>query len=111
MYAGRLGAASNLSPGATTAAIDRLERAGYVRRARPGTDRRAVLIEMTPLADERLREVYGPVGRAGLAYLGRFTDAELRFLRDFLVDGYHLQVEHARRLRVSSVPGEGQLEE
>lgn len=35
-------------PGALTRLLDRLERRGYVRRARHPQDRRALLIEMTP---------------------------------------------------------------
>lgn len=109
MNAGRLGAAADLSPGATTVAVDRLERAGYVRRTRTGEDRRAVLVEMTPIANERLREIYGPLGQAGLDYIGRFSEAELRLLRDFLIDGYRLQVEHAERVRASSTTVEGPI--
>ncbi len=99
LTAGRLGMAAQLSPGATTAAIDRLEAVGYVRRLRSGDDRRSVLVEMTPAAREGIEAIYGPVGRAGMEHLARFTDGELRFLRDFLTDGYRLQVEQSARIR------------
>jgi DNA-binding MarR family transcriptional regulator len=99
MHAGRLGAAAELSPGATTVAIDRLERASYVRRVRAGADRRTVVIELTAEARARLETVYGPVGRAGMERLARYGDAELRLLHEFLVAGYRLQVEQAARIR------------
>jgi DNA-binding MarR family transcriptional regulator len=102
MPAGRLGAAAHLSPGATTAAIDRLERAGYAQRARMGGDRRSVLVEPTPEGRERIEEFYGPVGRAGMERLAHYSDAELQFLLDFLREGCRLQVEHATRLRAMS---------
>ncbi len=108
--AGRLGAAAELSPGATTAAIDRLERSGYVRRIRAGKDRRSVLVELTPEAQARIEAIYGPVGRAGMERLARYSDTDLRLLHDFLVEGYRLQVEQAARVRSMS-SGSGQLEE
>ena len=104
LNAGRLASAAGLSPGATTVAIDRLERAGYVRRLRANEDRRAIVVEATPFACERIEAVYGPVGRIGMEHLARFSDSELRFLYDFLVEGYRLQVEQAARIR--SMPGE-----
>ena len=42
--------ALNLSPSATTAMIDRLERAGHVRRERDAHDRRSVHVEITDQA-------------------------------------------------------------
>jgi DNA-binding MarR family transcriptional regulator len=47
MSAGELARAGHLSPAAVTAALDRLERAGYVRRVRDHEDRRRVLVEVT----------------------------------------------------------------
>jgi DNA-binding MarR family transcriptional regulator len=100
--AGRLAAAAHLSPGATTAAIDRLERAGYAQRVRPGGDRRSVLVEPTPTGRERIEAIYGPVGRAGMERLTRYSDVDLQLLHEFLREGYRLQLEHATRLRATS---------
>ena len=47
MTAGRIAELSGLSTGAVTGVIDRLERAGYVRRVRDPHDRRKVLVEVT----------------------------------------------------------------
>jgi DNA-binding MarR family transcriptional regulator len=102
MQAGQLGAAAQLSPGATTAAIDRLERAGYARRVRASGDRRSVLVEMTPVAREHIENIYGPVGRAGMERLTHYSEAELVLVRDFLREGYRLQIEHVRRIRAAS---------
>jgi len=104
LNAGRLASAAGLSPGATTAAIDRLERAGYVQRLRADGDRRAIVVEATPMTHERLEAIYGPVGRSGMERLARFSDSELQLLYDFLVEGYRLQVEQAARIR--SMAGE-----
>jgi DNA-binding MarR family transcriptional regulator len=45
---GALGASMMLSSGGTTARLDRLERAGLVRRAADPRDRRGVLVRLTP---------------------------------------------------------------
>ena len=58
--AGELAQAAGLSPGAATTAIDRLERAGYARRARDPEDRRRVIVEPTDLIAKRSEEIYGP---------------------------------------------------
>src|SRR5688572_7357764 len=47
LTAGRIAELSGLSTGAVTGVIDRLERAGYVRRVRDPHDRRKVLVEVT----------------------------------------------------------------
>src|SRR6516164_4172705 len=52
--AGRLAELTGLTTGAITAAIDRLERAGYVQRERGAADRRQVLVHVLPEGRERL---------------------------------------------------------
>jgi len=85
-----------------TAALDRLERLGYVRRVRSSVDRRSVIVELTSTARQLIEEHYGPIGQAGLAHLDHYSDAELVLLRDFLRKGQELQVEHAARIRSSA---------
>src|ERR1700759_5205037 len=46
--AGRLAEVTGLTTGAITGVIDRLEKAGYVRRVRDDSDRRKVFIEIVP---------------------------------------------------------------
>ena len=50
MTAGALAELAGLSTGAVTFLLDRLERAGFVRRVRDLEDRRRVLVELVPLA-------------------------------------------------------------
>jgi DNA-binding MarR family transcriptional regulator len=82
MTAGRLAERARLSPGATTALIDRLEQKGLARRIRDTEDRRRVLVEVTPSVREQAARLYGtPEGiAAGLAHL---TDEQLDFLTEF----------------------------
>jgi DNA-binding MarR family transcriptional regulator len=103
--AGELAAASGLSRGAMTAALDRLERAGCVQRVRGESDRRRVMVEVTPRALELTEAIWGPIGREGTAQLARMTDTELTFLLDFLRRGRELQEKHARRIAALAESG------
>jgi DNA-binding MarR family transcriptional regulator len=100
MSAGDLAEASRLSTGAITAVIDRLERAGYARRVPDPSDRRRVLVELTPKADaatielmvEPMQKLYKPMA-------DDYTEEELRLILDFTRRGRELQERHAEWLR------------
>src|SRR5580658_1343216 len=55
MTAGRLVELSRLTTGAITGVVDRLERAGYVRRERHPTDRRSVIVQPVKLGELKAR--------------------------------------------------------
>jgi DNA-binding MarR family transcriptional regulator len=99
LTAGQLAEACDLSPGAMTTAIDRVERAGYARRIRDLPDRRSVRVEATPRLRRLAARLYGPIGDAGMARLRRYEDAELALLLAFLEDGIRLQESQAARIR------------
>lgn len=99
MGAGQLATATELSPGAMTAALDRLERLEYIRRVRSATDRRSVIVEITPAARQLIEAFYSPIGQEGIAQLEQYSNAELALLRDFLQKGRELQMRHAARIR------------
>jgi DNA-binding MarR family transcriptional regulator len=96
--AGNLADACGLSRGAMTVALDRLERAGYVRRVRGETDRRRVRVDVTPRALGLTEAIWGPIGAEGIEQLRQMSVEELRFLADFLRRGRELQERHARRI-------------
>ena len=97
--AGDLAAECGLSRGAMTTALDRLERSGYARRVRSTTDRRQVMVEMTPRALEISAAIWGPIARSGMTQLTEYTDEQLSFLLDFLRRGRELQENQAERIR------------
>jgi DNA-binding MarR family transcriptional regulator len=72
--------------GGITSVIDRLEKAGYVRRLPDPRDRRRLLLERTQATAERDQEVFGPMEEAIAKRLARFTDRELEVIRTFLVE-------------------------
>jgi len=83
-----LGAALHLSSPATTALLDRLERAGHVRRTRNTVDRRRVDLEMTESAAVMGSQLFGPLGRSVGAVIARYDPEQralvARFLRDVI---------------------------
>ncbi len=81
---GRLGEAIGLSSGATTAAIDRLERAGHLRRTRESSDRRVVHLRYGEPGMALAVEFFGPLGRRSDEVMAGFSDAELETVRRFL---------------------------
>jgi DNA-binding MarR family transcriptional regulator len=99
MSAGELARAGHLSPGAVTAALDRLERAGYVRRLRDEKDRRRVLVELTERTNELTWQLYGPLAKAGEELFEGMTDEQLTLMRDVMREAARLQLEQADRVR------------
>lgn len=84
MTAGRLGTALGLNSAGTTALVDRLERAGHVRRVRAEGDRRKVLIEVDERAVELGQAYFGPlIGRVVELARG-YDEREAAAIRGFL---------------------------
>jgi DNA-binding MarR family transcriptional regulator len=97
--AGQLAAESGLTTGAVTAVLDRLERAGYVRRVRDDVDRRRVMVEVTPRFQELAWEVWGPMKDDWDALMRKHTNDELEFLLGFMRESTNLSLRHIERLR------------
>ena len=79
----RLGAATGLSSGGVTVALDRLEKAGYIRRQPNPSDRRSLVIALVPSALAKLAKFFEGANagaRKALATLPeRDLDAVIRF--------------------------------
>ena len=100
MSAGEVARQSNLTTGAVTAVIDRLERAGYVERVADPGDRRRVLVDMTDKARKLTWELMGkPLGEAARPALERYTNEQLELLVEFSRAGREFQERHADWLR------------
>ncbi|MCK2219356.1 MarR family transcriptional regulator [Actinomadura sp. ATCC 31491] len=74
----------NLTSGAVTACLDRLERAGHIRRVREAHDRRVVHLHYLDAAKEFAAAFFRPVGRSTANALDRFSQDELRTVAAFL---------------------------
>jgi DNA-binding MarR family transcriptional regulator len=97
LTAGEIARETGLTSGAVTAMLDRLERAGYVRRFRDTADRRRVLVELTDEARKSAAAIYGPLAD-GVTELSTYTDDELRLITAFLERGSALLIQHAARI-------------
>jgi DNA-binding MarR family transcriptional regulator len=104
LTAGQLAEATDLSPGAMTTVLDRLERAGLAHRLADPGDRRRVLVDITRDARDQGERLYGPIRDEGVARLRRYSDQELRLIRDFVRAGIELQERHAARIRALAPP-------
>ncbi|MET7878968.1 MarR family winged helix-turn-helix transcriptional regulator [Micromonospora profundi] len=83
---GRLGEHLNLSSGSITALIDRLERAGHIRRDRDTADRRKVLLHYADQGAALAMEFFRPLGARTDTVMDRFTDDELQVVHRFMVE-------------------------
>jgi DNA-binding MarR family transcriptional regulator len=97
--AGRLAEVTGLTTGAITGVVDRLEKAGYVRRERDEADRRKVFITIVPEATAEIGKLYVPMQQAMHKVWSRYSDDELRLLLRFTADAYKGVLEATEGLR------------
>ncbi len=99
LTAGHLGADLGLSSGATTAAVDRLERLGHVRRRRDDVDRRRVTLHLDEAGDRLGRRWFGPLGGRLDAVLRDYDPDQLALLTGFLERVTATVAEHRSETR------------
>ena len=79
--------------------LDRLEKAGYVRRIREQANRRQVLLQLTAKFAEATEEIFGPVAVEGTAQLAQLTDAEVDTLIGYFSDAHDQRHKRALLIR------------
>jgi DNA-binding MarR family transcriptional regulator len=99
MTAGRLAELTGLTTGAITGVVDRLEKAGFVRRERDESDRRKVFIVPVPEKMMQMGRPYELVQRAMAKQCEAYTDAELKFLIRYGTEGYQSMLAATTQLR------------
>jgi DNA-binding MarR family transcriptional regulator len=100
--AGRLAELTGLTTGAITGMVDRLERAGYVRRERDTEDRRRVIIHPFPDPEKAEREMiaaYRPMLEKLTELTSSYTNEELIVLLDYFSRANAIVEANTRRLR------------
>ena len=102
---GRLGEEVGLSSGATTAAVDRLERLGHLHRVRDDADRRRVTLHHDPAGAAVGRAFFGPLAARLDAVLTGYTPAELAVVHRFLTDVVASVAEHRAEMTEEIPPG------
>ena len=81
--AGQLARELNLTTGAITGLIDRLQTAGLARRANDPKDRRRVLVRAT-VKEQRISELYRPLASGLRRAIDDYSEDELAMLTEFL---------------------------
>ena len=97
--AGRLAEVTGLTTGAITGVVDRLEKAGFVRRERDETDRRKVFIVTVPENVAEIGRFYVPMQQAMHKVWSSYSDAELQLLLRFASEGYKAVLEATEALK------------
>ena len=90
--AGRLAELTGLTSGAITGVVDRMEKAGLVRRERDESDRRKVFIAVVPEALGRIGQYYEPLQKAVTRDWEGYSDAELKLLLRFMTQSYNTMI-------------------
>jgi DNA-binding MarR family transcriptional regulator len=101
MPAGRLAELTGLTTGAVTGIIDRLERAGYVRRANDPKDRRRTIVEPTrnKKLERKLEAIFIPLRDTMHRVLSTYSDVELAFLLDATTKFLKQTHDESKKLR------------
>ena len=97
--AGRLAEVTGLTTGAITGVVDRLEKAGLVRRERDADDRRKVYIVVVPESNARIGRLYVPMQESMHKLWSKYSEAELQLLLRFATEGYKAVLEATERLK------------
>jgi DNA-binding MarR family transcriptional regulator len=84
--------------GGVTTVLDRLERAGYIRRRPASGDRRRLQVEVTEAAADRNAEVFGGLIRQTSDLLATYTDDQLLVIDHFLAGIRQLTAAYADAL-------------
>jgi MarR family transcriptional regulator, organic hydroperoxide resistance regulator len=93
----RLAAATGLSSGGVTVALDRLEKAGYVRREPNPADRRSLFVTLVPASLGRLAGLYEGVERETRRLLATLPRRDLEAVIRFFQAMSSARAEQGRR--------------
>jgi DNA-binding MarR family transcriptional regulator len=111
--AGRLAELMGLTTGAVTGVLDRLERAGMVRREADPADRRRVVARLVPEGMERVRAAFVAVGTGVQDLYAGYDDAQLSLLAEYAERNVEITRRITAQLRAGApVPdqaGEGEM--
>jgi DNA-binding MarR family transcriptional regulator len=80
---GKLAACTGLTTGGVTVMLDRLEKAGLVKREPNPNDRRSVLVQVNPRKLAKIKALYTVIDRQFEEFLAATPEAELESVANF----------------------------
>lgn len=98
LTAGRLAELTGLTTGAITGVVDRLERAGFVRRERDATDRRRVIVHLISDRARKVGKIFEPLAQAMAELTRHYSDEQLALILDYTRRGNAITLEHIARV-------------
>ncbi|MET9057515.1 MarR family winged helix-turn-helix transcriptional regulator [Streptomyces antibioticus] len=105
LTAGELATRVQVTTGAVTGILNRLERAGYVTRRPDPHDRRRVRVAAEPTAVARVHALYQPYYDRLNTLFADYTPAEIAVLTDWFTRATTLAHTYRRELRVQDGTG------
>jgi DNA-binding MarR family transcriptional regulator len=104
MTAGELAEQSGLTTGAITGVVDRLEKAGYAKRADNPKDRRSIIIELNldKKKQKEYEEIFLPLERKIQKQASSYTSKELSLFIEFINKTTEILHEETIRLAKKS---------
>ncbi|MFJ9581737.1 MarR family winged helix-turn-helix transcriptional regulator [Streptomyces sp. NPDC101191] len=96
---GRIAELTGLTTGSATRLVDRLERAGYVRRERDAEDRRRVMVAPEPDKMAELGAFWRRLNGAWGDLFDAYGDTEITLITDYMRRSVELSVTQVERLR------------
>ena len=107
--AGQLANLMGLTTGTFTAILNRLEKAGLVRRERDPNDGRRVIVRLAKGADgrQKIDPLFASLGKAWEEMAAQYDDEQKAFLLEFLQRSNALARDEIARLREASADDEG----
>lgn len=94
---------TGLTTGSTTAMLDRLENAEFIRRKPNPDDRRGALIEVHEKWTETSRPMVAGVQKAQAELIASYSDAELEIIADFLTRFTDNVKKHTQMIEEGSI--------
>ncbi|MER5915147.1 MarR family winged helix-turn-helix transcriptional regulator [Streptomyces sp. NPDC001982] len=101
LTAGRLAEITGMSTSATTAVLDRMEKAGFIERVRDPDDRRRVIVVSTGRREQELAAAFAPLKDVMTAVLESYDDDQLD-----VIAGFVQRVNELLRDLTRHMPGE-----
>ncbi|MFF7457658.1 MarR family transcriptional regulator [Kitasatospora sp. NPDC008115] len=105
LAAGDLAERAQLTTGAVTGVLNRLEKAGYARRQADPGDRRRVRVVLETDAQSRILEVYGPFYERIGRLFADYTPDEIAVLADWFTRARGIMRESLDEVRGTTDPG------